>query len=158
MSIVDTGTLHHTCFIVADVEKVARQLSTTLGIKPWGIWTIKPKACTVHGKETVMTFRVAIAPVGKANLELVQPVSGASVYAEHLQERGSGFHHTCIAYPDRKSMLEAKKQLLAQDRKLIQDASLGDLGEFCYFELDEIGSCLELLYLGALPRPEITIE
>ena len=158
MDIVGSGTLHHTCFIVEDVEKTARQLKDGLSIKPWGVWTITPESCFLRGESVDVSFKVAIAPVGNANYELIQPLSGRSIYAECLTAKGPGFHHTCIAYPSLKEMRDAREALEKQGRELLQSASLGDLGEFCYFDLPEMGSCLELLYLTALPRPDLTIE
>ncbi len=158
MDLIGSGTLHHTCFIVDDVEDAARKMRDSLTIKPWGIWTIRPEDCELRGEPSPFTFRVAIAPVGKANFELIQPLSGNSVYSECLAANGPGFHHSCIAYPSLDEMHVAKKELLKQGRELVQSASLGDLGEFCYFTLPEIGACLELLYLTALPRPDRTIE
>jgi hypothetical protein len=32
-----------------------------------------------------------------------------------------------------------------------------DLGEFCYYDIPEIGSLIELLYVTELPPPEKTI-
>jgi hypothetical protein len=55
------ATLHHTCFIVRDLEGIAQRLSDSLGIGPWNIWTIVPAACRVHGRESPFTFRVALA-------------------------------------------------------------------------------------------------
>jgi hypothetical protein len=54
-------------------------------------------------------------------------------------------------------MREAKSELLSQGRELIQGGSVGDAAEFAYFMIPEIGSIVELLYLGELPPPEKTI-
>jgi hypothetical protein len=54
-------------------------------------------------------------------------------------------------------MRGAKAELVKQDRELVQSGSLGDAAEFAYFMIPEIGSILELLYLGELPPPEKTI-
>jgi hypothetical protein len=40
---------------------------------------------------------------------------------------------------------------------MLRRADMGELGEFCYFHIAEIGSLLELLYLTELPPPEQTI-
>src|SRR5262249_7636805 len=74
-----------------------------------------------------------------------------------LETNGEGFHHTCIAYPSREAMHEAKAELVGQGREIVQSADMGELGEFCYFHIAEIGSLLELLYLTELPPPEKTI-
>ena len=53
--------------------------------------------------------------------------------------------------------LFAKSELLDQGREFIQGGSVGDAAEFAYFMIPEVGSIVELLYLGELPPPEKTI-
>ncbi len=157
MSVANAGALHHTCFVVHDVEKTAKALSETLSIGPWNIWTIEPTEATVHGRAQPISFRVALAAVGGGNYELLSPLSGETVYTEHLAKHGEGFHHTCLAYPSLEALQAAKSELVSQGREIIQGGTLGDAVEFCYFHIAEIDSVLELLYLGELPPPEMTI-
>lgn len=42
MGVADAGALHHTCFVVHDVEKTAQALTESLSIGPWNVWTIEP--------------------------------------------------------------------------------------------------------------------
>jgi len=157
MKITDSGTtLHHTCFVVRDVEKTAAALAES-GIGPWGVWTIEPVATTVRGREVPFSFRVAFASVGGSNFELLAPHEGESIYVGHLEANGEGFHHTCVAYPIREAMREAKAELVRQGREMVQSADMGELGEFCYFDIPEMGALLELLYVTELPPPEKTI-
>jgi catechol 2,3-dioxygenase-like lactoylglutathione lyase family enzyme len=157
MGITESGTLHHTCFVVHDVEKTAAALSESLGIGPWGVWTIEPPVTTVRGREVPFSFRVALAAVGDASYELLAPHTGDSIYVEHLAEKGEGFHHTCIAYATREAMQAARAELLSQGREIVQSGDLGEGGEFCYVEIPETGALLELLYLAGMPPPETTI-
>jgi methylmalonyl-CoA/ethylmalonyl-CoA epimerase len=157
MKITESGaTLHHTCFVVRDVEKTAAALAES-GIGPWAVWTIEPARTTVRGQEVPSSFRIALAAVGSSNLELLAPLEGESIFVDHLETNGEGFHHTCIAYSSRDAMREAKAELARQGREIVQDADLGELGEFCYFGVPEIGLLLELLYVSELPPPEKTI-
>ena len=156
MGVAKTGTLHHTCFVVNDLEATAQELAEDLSVS-WNVWTIEPTSGTVHSKEAAYSFRVAIAQVGGSNLELVAPHKGDSVYQEHLASQGEGFHHTCIAYDSHEAMHAARDELMTQGREMIQSGVLGDLGEFCYFWMPEMGSALELLFLSELPPPEMTI-
>jgi hypothetical protein len=112
--------LHHTCFLVRDLEGTAQRISDALGIGPWNIWTIEPAECRVHGRESRFSFRVALATVGGGTFELITPHSGRSVYEEHLEKHGEGFHHTCLAYPSLEALREAKTELRRQGRELIQ--------------------------------------
>lgn len=158
MGVMDLGTLHHTCFVVNDLEKTAQALADSLAVKPWNVWTIEPEECRVRGRSVPFSLRIAIAQIGSSHYELIEPVDGDSVYVEHLRVKGEGFHHTCISYQTREAMEKAKAELMRQGREVVQSGSLGEMGEFIYFEIPEIGAPLELLYLKELPPPEKTIE
>ena len=153
------AALHHTCFLVHDLEGTARRLSDALGIGPWNIWTITPAECRVRGQVSPFSFRVALATVGGGTFELVSPHSGRSVYDEHLAEFGEGFHHTCLVYPSLEAVRAAKAELQRQGRELVQEASGGDVFDFGYFRFPEIGSLVEVLFLdpSKLPAPEAVI-
>jgi hypothetical protein len=152
--------LHHTCFLVRDLERTAQQLSDALGIGPWNIWTITPAECSVHGQASAFSFRIALATVGGGTFELVTPHSGRSVFDEHLEKHGEGFHHTCLVYSSLEAVREAKAELLRQGRELVQEASGGDVFVLAYFHFTEIGSLVEVLYLdpARLPAPEAVIR
>ncbi len=159
MTMPAPAALHHTCFLVRDLEAAVESLGASLGIGPWPIWTIAPAVCRVRGKESPFSFRVAFGEVGGGTFELISPAGGTSVYDEHLATHGEGFHHTCLVYPTLEAVREAKAGLLAQGREMIQEGSAGDLFDFSYFLFPEIGSAVELLYLDAarLPPPEKVI-
>ena len=157
MAVATSGTLHHTCFVVHDVEKTAAALAESLGIGPWSVFTIEPAATTVRGRDVPFTFRIAIAPIGDSNYELLAPLTGDSIYVEHLEAHGEGFHHTCFAYSSHEALREAKAELTRQGRELVQSGDFGELGEFCYFDIAETGALLELLYLKEMAPPEKTI-
>ena len=91
--------------------------------------------------------------MGGSNFELLAPHEGESIYVGHLEANGEGFHHTCVAYPSREAMREAKAELVRQGREMVQSADMGELGEFCYFDIPELGALLELLYVTELHRP-----
>ena len=156
MGVAESGTLHHTAWVVRDLDATAGSLAEALGIQ-WSVWTIEPEVCFVHGRETPYAFEVALAQIGESSLELIRPVHGDSVYVEHLESFGEGFHHTCILYDSLEAMHRAKEELDAQGRELIQLGGLGDAGEFCYFATPETGGALELLFLKELPPPDRTI-
>lgn len=154
------AALHHTCFLVRDLEGTAQRLADAFGVGPWNIWTIEPPDCRVHGQASPFSFRVALATVGGGTYELITPHTGHSVYDDHLERHGEGFHHTCLVYPTMEAVREAKAELLRQGRELVQEASGGDVFEFAYFRFPEIGSLVEVLYLDAagLPAPEAVIH
>lgn len=159
MTMPDAVALHHTAFVVRDLEGAAQGLSDALRIGPWNLWTIEPAECYVHGEPSRFSFRIALATVGSGAFELVSPHGGHSVIDEHLSRNGEGFHHTCLVYPTMEAVRAAKAELRQQGREIIQEAWAGDIFDFTYVRFPEIGSIVELLYLDAskLPAPERVI-
>jgi len=160
MAIPVPAAMHHTCFLVRDLEGTAQRLADSLGIGPWNIWTIEPAESTVRGQASSFSFRVAMATVGGGTFELITPRSGRSVYDEHLEAHGEGFHHTCFVYSSMEALREAMAELVAQGRESIQEGGTGDVFAFGYYRFPEIGSAVELLYLDAskLPPPEVVVH
>ncbi|MEO5799246.1 MAG: VOC family protein [Gemmatimonadales bacterium] len=154
------AALHHTCFVVRNLEETAQRLANSFGVGPWNIWTITPTVCKVHGKDSPFSFRVALATVGGGNFELVTPHSGHSILDEHLEKQGEGYHHVCLVYPTLQAVRDAKAELLRQGRELLQEAGGGEVFEFGYFWFPEISSLVEVLFLdpSALPAPEVVIQ
>ena len=150
--------LHHTCFVVRDLEATAQRLSDSLGIGPWNVWTIHTDG-KVHGQSSSFSFRVALTTVGGGTFELITPHSGRSVLQEGLDEHGESFHHTCLMYSSIEAVRAAKAELVRQGRELVQEGSGGDVFDFGYFRFPEIGSLVEVLYLDPtkLPAPEAVI-
>jgi catechol 2,3-dioxygenase-like lactoylglutathione lyase family enzyme len=159
MTMPAAATLHHTCFLVRDLEGTAQRLADSLGIGPWNVWTIEPAQCIVRGQPGHFSFRVALTTVGSGTFELITPHSGQSVFDDQLANHGEGFHHTCLIYPSLEAVREAKAELRRQGREIIQEGSAGDVFDFAYVDFPEIGSLVELLYLDAskLPAPEAVI-
>ncbi len=156
MPVSTSATLHHTSIVVNDLEKSATILAEQLSVS-WNIWTISPEHCFVNGEPSPFSFKAAFAQIGGANLELLSPHSGNSVYSEFLKSKGEGYHHTCLAYADLASMQSAKEELLKQGHKILQHGYTEGFFEFCYFQLNEPAVLIELLYLKELPPPESTI-
>lgn len=159
MTMPAPAALHHTCFVVRNLEDAARRLSDSLGIGPWNVWTIEPAESSVRGVPEPFAFRVALTEVGGGSYELISPHTGKSVYEEHLDQHGEGFHHTCLVYPTLEAVREAKAALMEEGRELLQEGSGGDVFEFAYFVFPEIGSPIEVLFLDGeqLPPPEMVI-
>lgn len=159
MAIPTAATLHHTAFLVRDLEATARRLSDALGIGPWNVWTIAPTYSMVRGEPRPFTFRAALATVGGGTFELVTPHTGRSVFEDYLEKHGEGFHHTCLVYPTLDAVREAKAELRRQGREIIQEGGAGDVFDFGYVVFPEIASLVELLYLdiSKLPPPEAVL-
>lgn len=86
----------HIGLIVKDLQKSMEYYWKILGIGPWHIYTLKPPFLVetyLRGKKVSFSMKLAIAEVGNLHLELIQPLSGESVYESFLKEKGEGIHH-----------------------------------------------------------------
>ncbi len=84
--------------IVADIEKSIEALTTVFGIGPFRIIDWPPAGREdmerrYYGEPSDFTARMAFAEVGPVELELIQPVSGRSIWADFLAATGGGIHH-----------------------------------------------------------------
>jgi hypothetical protein len=153
------AALHHTAFVVRDLEKTAKALKTSLGIGPWNIWTLEPTELKVRDVASRQSFKIGLATIGGGTYELISPVTGSGLYDEQLATKGEGFHHTCLAYQAVEDLRAVKSALVAEGREVIQEGGMGDVFEFVYIMFPELGSAVELLYLDAdkLPPPDAVI-
>jgi hypothetical protein len=142
------GHLHHTAWVVSDVDAAARTLTDAVGLGPWDIRTVEPVETRWRGEVVPFAFRVGVAPLGGSRYELVGPASEGGPLHAHLAEHGEGFHHSCIGYDSRAAMQAARDELAAAGHELVVHADLGDAGEFAYVAVPGAIGLLELLYLA----------
>ena len=157
MSVTKSATLHHASILVKDLEKAANHLSNIFSVD-WNVWTIAPEHTFVRGKASPFSFRVAIAEIGNASLELASPLSGANALEEYLNSNGEGYHHTCLAFQTLEAMQAAKKELVGKGFEEVQSGYTEGVLEFAYLQLTEPNVLLELLYIQALPAPDKVIH
>jgi methylmalonyl-CoA/ethylmalonyl-CoA epimerase len=84
--------------VVADLDKSTRALTDIFGIGPFHIvdWPPEGRADLerfYHGQPGDFTARMAFTELGSIELELIQPVSGQSIWADFLRDSGGGIHH-----------------------------------------------------------------
>jgi methylmalonyl-CoA/ethylmalonyl-CoA epimerase len=72
------------------------------------IWTAI-LGSNVSGEEAVPAEKVRVAFFGEGpgRVELIEPTDPDSPIARHLDRRGSGIHHICLAVPDLEAALES---------------------------------------------------
>ena len=114
----------------------------------------------MRGEPSAFSFRVALASVGGGTFELIAPHGTRSIFDEHLEQHGDGFHHTCLFYASIADVREAKAELQRQGREVVAEGSAGDVFEFAYVRAPELGSVIEVFHLdpSKLPAPEAVIQ
>jgi methylmalonyl-CoA/ethylmalonyl-CoA epimerase len=85
-------TVDQVGFVVRDLDR-AMEAYWRVGVGPWRVYTYDPsrfREITYRGKPANWSFRLALATVGGFTLELIQPLSGESIYSEYLAAHGEG--------------------------------------------------------------------
>lgn len=123
--------------VVEDLENAVREWSRILEVGPWTAYTLAPprlRDCRYRGQAVDFSLRHALAFSGDVQFELVQPLSGPSIFTDHLSRHGEGLQHLGRYVPDHDA---AVADHLARGFTPLQSArgfgAEGD-GAFAYFE------------------------
>ncbi len=144
--------------VVHDLDQAVARWSSELGIGPWTAYRLEPprlQDMRYHGESVRFSLRHALAWQGDVQFELVQPISGPSIFRDHLDVRGEGLHHVGKYVPDHAA---AVAQALASGFTPLQSArgfgAEGD-GAFAYFMPPGVPMIVELI---SAPRVRIEPE
>jgi methylmalonyl-CoA/ethylmalonyl-CoA epimerase len=87
-------------FVVADLERAAREFDERLSAGPWRGWIFGPQGQgrEYRGHPAEWTLRLALNN-RSPQYELIEPLGGPSIHADWLNERGEGFHHLGYVVP-----------------------------------------------------------
>lgn len=84
-----------------DLERGVAAYNALLGLSSWSVYTYGPDFVddqVYRGAPSSFSMRVALA-VSDPIVELVQPLTGPSIYDEFLEEHGEGLHHVGVEVP-----------------------------------------------------------
>jgi hypothetical protein len=82
--------------VVRDVEKSAKKYWQVFGVGPWTLADMQAPKIVLHDRthdQSPFSVRSGTASIGDLQIELLQPLSGQSSYAEFLGKYGNGIHH-----------------------------------------------------------------
>ena len=135
--------------LVPDLMEAIKHYHEDFGIGPWDIYTYrKPlvSQMTYHGEPADYSMRIGLSYFGPMRVELIQPLSGESVYADHIAEHGYGVHHFGLLVDDMPSALEEAR---AAGYEMTMDGSgfgLDGDGHYAYLDTEgRLGVTLELI-------------
>src|SRR6058998_815844 len=94
--------------------------------------------------------RAALLPIGRSEIELLEPTDAAGGVAKFLERRGEGLHHVCFETPDVGAELAAARR---QGLALIDDAPRPGLAGMIGF-LHPKGTCGVLVEFATPPAGE----
>jgi len=153
--------INQVAIVVDDLEQVAENYWTILGIGPWAIYEWEfPLVYNrrYHGETAWARERIALAQVGDVELELVQPVEGPSIYADWLDEHGEGLHHLNFLVDD---VDEAVQVLSEQGFESLQGGKFGpkeQRGAYNYVDIWPLRTIWEPVHIGEEVGAEPTMH
>jgi len=143
--------------LVPDLMKAVKHYHEDFGISPWHIYTYgKPlvSQMTYRGEPAEYKMRIGLSYFGPMRIELIQPISGKTIYDEFIQEHGYGVHHFGLLVEDMDSALDLAEKA---GYEMIMDGSgfgLDGDGHYAYLDTeDALGVTLELI-----SRPERRVK
>ncbi len=143
--------------VVKDLDRTVERYWEQFGAGPWHFYTYqKPfvRRMTRHGRPVDYAMRVALGYFGPTRIELIEQVSGDTVYADFIRDHGYGVQHLGVLVDD---MAAAIREAEAAGYHVIMDgAGFGPDGDGHYAYLDteaELGTTLELIQRPARRQP-----
>ncbi len=152
-----TPPIKQCAVVVRDLDEAVRRWSQQLAIGPWTAYRLASpllQEMRYHGDEVEFSLRHALAWQGEdLQFELVEPLAGPSIFADHLAAHGEGLHHVGRYVHDHAA---AVAQALAAGFVALQSArgfgAEGD-GAFAYFKHPDVALIVELI-----EAPRVRIE
>jgi methylmalonyl-CoA/ethylmalonyl-CoA epimerase len=134
--------------VVHDLESHAARQSDLLGAGPWRIYEFGPHMMTWyedHGSPAVGRTLVALNDT-RPQVELLQPVSGPSIYQAWLGEHGEGLHHVGVVVDSVDAVVAAAQGLGIDILSSGAGFGVDGSGKFAYLETRaQIGMIVEVI-------------
>jgi hypothetical protein len=147
--------------VVGDIDVAMHRYTRIFGCGPWHLYTYGPAVVedlTFRGAAAQFEMRLALAGSGP-QLELIQPLTGPSLYHEWLERHGEGLHHIGMRVPDLDAGIRDMEQRGFAVLQSGRGYGLDGDGGFAYLDTAaELGVILELIEVPARRRePEAIV-
>ena len=135
---------HHVGIIVSDLETAMDAYIANFGYSFFQ-FKVNQGNASLGGSSSAFSLRFGFGQLGLNLIELIQPVSGTTLYSQHLAQRGPGLHHVAFSTLD---LAAAREQLAARGYPSVQDGTIRGLVSFSYYDAKELACIVEPLQLS----------
>lgn len=147
----DTIQIAH---LVKDIDKAMNYYYDAMRIGPWNVYELKQPLLGesyVRGRPSDHTYMLSLATHNNMQYELIQPLTGRSIYDEFLDRHGEGLHHVKFYFDD---CAAAIADFARKGFSVIQSGRI-DEDEFYYLDTDRtLGIVVEIGNAGRIRPPE----
>lgn len=138
-------TVAQIAIVVRNIEAAMERYAAILGVPVPEIIVTAP-GLEVHqsynGEPSNAQAKLAFFQLGQVQLELIEPMGGASTWQAVLDEKGEGVHHIAFWVEGMQRSVDFLKN---HDIPMIQRGDMGE-GQYAYFDaVAPLGVTLELL-------------
>jgi len=140
---IDLGSLKvdQLGFVYKDIEKQAKIFETLFNIPKFAVLPENTEIVNYRGKDVEMTNKIAISRQFNTQIELIQHISGESIYKEFLDKGREGLHHISFFVENLEAHIEFFEN---QGFEMINSGSIGKQ-IYAYFDTEAaLGIILEL--------------
>jgi len=147
-------------FVVRELEEAARRFDALLAAGPWRGWVFGPQG---EGREYLgapaeWTLRLVLND-RVPQYELIEPLTGPSIHADWLEERGDGLQHVGYVVP---SLAQTTAEMEAAGHPVVSRIhSFGldrDGAAAYYYTVEALGFLVEAIELPArMPPADFTL-
>jgi methylmalonyl-CoA/ethylmalonyl-CoA epimerase len=131
--------------VVRNIEEAAQRFADILGLPVPKVIVTEPGLSvhmTYQGQPSDARAKLAFFNLGQVQLELIEPLGGASTWQEVLDRNGEGVHHIAFWV---EGMQQRVDFLKTKGIPMIQRGDMGE-GQYAYFDAEaQLGVTLELL-------------
>jgi len=131
--------------VVKDIEEARQRYATLFGLPVPNIIVTQPGSevnLTYRGAPSNAQAKLAFFNLGQVQLELIEPMGGASTWQEGLDRKGEGVHHIAFWVEGIQKNVDFLK---TQGIPMVQRGDMGE-GQYAYFDAEEpLGITIELL-------------
>ena len=123
--------------VVRDMEQALKTYTETLGWGPWSVFEYKPPLLhdtRVRGEAVEFRMIGAETHLDGLDFELIQPVSGPSIYQEHLDTYGEGVQHIAFMQHSEQDSSLVRQHWRANGAGELMSGRIGDSIEFYYLD------------------------
>ena len=139
------STPHHVGLVVGDLTAAMNAYIEDFGYTFFQ-FEVNERNAALSGSSASFSLRFGIGQFGLNLIELIQPLSGTTIYSQHLTQRGPGLHHLAFSVSDLNA---ARQQLAARGYPCLQDGAIRGFVNFSYFEAQGMACIVEPLQLSA---------
>jgi len=149
---------YQVAYVIPDLDKAQEWCRRVFGVKHFGTMEAELGSNAdapffYRGKPAQASIKIALGDMNGTELELIEPRSEGSLWAEHLETRGPGLHHICFMVPEFEP---AMTHFQANGFEPIIQGSNKNAGlhvEFAYFDCRTEGaSYIELIWANEIGR------